>query len=102
VAALACPLFTYDRRIAQFGSWHDRQYGAREALLDLQAIERGVGKPPWRDLLKELRHDRGRFGAVINDRSAGIALRWARRDLGLADRAGRRCSARAWARRSSW
>jgi hypothetical protein len=73
-----------------------------QALLDLQAIERGVGKPPWRDLLKELRHDRGRFGAVINDRSAGIALRWARRDLGLADRAGRRCSARAWARRSSW
>jgi hypothetical protein len=62
---------------------------ARQALLDLQAIE-SLGKPPWRDLLKELRHDRGRFGAVISDKSARIALRWALGDLGLAARAGRR------------
>jgi hypothetical protein len=62
--------------------------GARQALLDLQAIERGVGKPPWRDLLKEPRHDPSRFAAAIRDKSARIALRWALRDLGLADRAG--------------
>jgi hypothetical protein len=62
----------------------------REALLDLQAIEREIGRPPWRDLLKELRHDRSQFTATIRDRSACIALRWALRDLGLANRAGRR------------
>jgi hypothetical protein len=56
---------------------------ARDALLDLQAIERGVGKPPWRDLLKELRHDRGRFAAAIRDKSARIALRWALHDLAV-------------------
>jgi hypothetical protein len=61
---------------------------ARDALLDLEEIERGVGRPGWRDLLKELRHDRGRFGATIGDKSARIALRWALRDLGLASRAG--------------
>jgi hypothetical protein len=62
---------------------------ARQALLDLQANESRLGKPPWRDLLKALRHDRGRFGAVISDKSARGALRWALHDLGLADRAGR-------------
>jgi hypothetical protein len=63
---------------------------ARQALLDLSAIESSLGKPRWRDLLKELRHDRGRFAAEIRDKSARIALRWALRDLGLAGRAGRR------------
>jgi len=63
---------------------------ARQALLDLQAIESSLGRSPWRDLVKALRHDRGRFGAVISDGSARIALRWALGDLGLAARAGRR------------
>jgi hypothetical protein len=62
---------------------------ARQAVLDLSAIENSLGKPPWRDLLKELRQDRGRFGATIGDRRACIALRWALRDLGLAGRARR-------------
>jgi hypothetical protein len=63
---------------------------ARQALLDLQAVESRLDKPPWRDLLKQLRHDRGRFAAAIRDRSACIALRWALRDLGLAGHAGPR------------
>jgi hypothetical protein len=63
---------------------------ARQALLDLQAIESSLGRPPWRDLVKALRHDGGRFGAAIGDRSARIALRWALGDLGLAARASRR------------
>jgi hypothetical protein len=63
---------------------------ARQALLGLQAIESHLGKPAWRDLLKELRHDRRRFAAAIRDGSACIALQWALRDLGLAGRAGRR------------
>jgi hypothetical protein len=63
---------------------------ARQALLDLQANESRLGKAPWRNLLKELRQDRGRFGATIGDKSARIALRWALGDVGLADRAGRR------------
>jgi hypothetical protein len=62
--------------------------GARQAALDLQEIERGIGKPPWRERLKQLRHDRSRFGATIGDKSARIALRWALRDLGLTARAG--------------
>jgi hypothetical protein len=61
---------------------------ARQALLDLQAIESSLGRPPWRDLLKALRHDRGRFGAVISDKSARRALRWALGDLTLAALAG--------------
>jgi hypothetical protein len=61
---------------------------ARQALVDLQAIESRLGKPPWRDLLKELRHDRCRFATTIRDRSACIALHWALGDLGLAGRAG--------------
>ena len=64
--------------------------GARQALLEQSAIESHLDKPPWRDLLKELRHDRRRFAATIRDRSACIALRWALGDLGLAGRAGRR------------
>jgi hypothetical protein len=64
--------------------------GARETLLDLNTIEREISGSPWRDLLKELRHDRSRFAATIRDRSACIALRWALGDLGLAGRAGRR------------
>jgi hypothetical protein len=59
-------------------------------LLDTNTIEREIGRSPWRDLLKELRHDRGRFDATVGDRSARIALRWALHDLGLAVRAGRR------------
>ena len=51
--------------------------GARQALLDLEQIEREIGTPPWRDLLKELRHDRGRFEDAIRDKSVRIALRWA-------------------------
>jgi hypothetical protein len=64
--------------------------GARKSLLDTNTIEREIGRPPWRDLLKDLRHDRGRFNATVGDRSARIALRWALHDLGLAVRAGRR------------
>jgi hypothetical protein len=64
--------------------------GARQALLDLHAIETQIGRSPWRDLLKELRHDRSRFAAAVRDGSARIALRWALRDLGLESRAGRR------------
>jgi hypothetical protein len=62
----------------------------RQEMLDPQQFERGIGKPAWRDLLKELRHDRSRFAAaVIGDKSARIALRWALSDLGLTGRAGR-------------
>jgi hypothetical protein len=64
--------------------------GAREAMLDLQAIEGQIGTRLWRDLLQELRHDRRRFAAAIRDKSARIALRWALGDLGLAARAGHR------------
>jgi hypothetical protein len=63
---------------------------ARQEMLDLEQFERGVGTPPWRELLRELRHDRRRFAATIRDRSACIALHWALGDLGLAGRAGRR------------
>jgi hypothetical protein len=63
---------------------------ARQAVLDLQAIETRIGRPPWRDLLKELRHDRRRFADAIGNKSARIALRWALGDLGQAGRAGRR------------
>ena len=62
----------------------------RQALLELSTTESRLGKPPWRGLLKELRHDRRRFDDAIRDESARIALRWALRDLGLAGRAGRR------------
>jgi hypothetical protein len=61
---------------------------ARQALLDLQAIESRLGKRPWRHPLKALRHDRGRFAAAVRDRSVRIAWRWALSDLGLAGRAG--------------
>jgi hypothetical protein len=64
--------------------------GARQALLDLQEIEQEIGRSPWRDLLKELRHDRRQFAATIRDKSARTALHWAIGDLGLAGRAGRR------------
>jgi hypothetical protein len=63
---------------------------AQQAVLDLEQFERGLGKPPWRDLLKGLRHDRRRFAATVRDKSVRIALRWALGDLGLAHRAGRR------------
>jgi hypothetical protein len=56
----------------------------QQEMLDLEQFERGIGRPPWRDLLKELRHDHGRFAAAAGDKSARIALRWALRDLGLA------------------
>jgi hypothetical protein len=64
--------------------------GARQAHLDLVAIERDLGRPPWRDLLRDLRNGRRRFATVIRDRSARAALRWALIDIGLAFRAGRR------------
>jgi hypothetical protein len=59
-------------------------------MLDLQEIEREIGRAPWRELLKELRHDRRRFGAAIGDKSARTVLHWALGDLGLTARAGRR------------
>jgi hypothetical protein len=62
----------------------------RQEMLDLEQFERGMGRSPWRNLLKELRHDRRRFAAAIGDKSARVALRWALRDLGQAGRAGRR------------
>ena len=62
----------------------------RQEMLDLEQFERGMGRSPWRDLLQELRHDRGRFVAAVNDKSARIVLRWALGDLGLAARAGPR------------
>jgi hypothetical protein len=62
----------------------------REALLKADRFDREIGRPAWRARLTELRHDRGRFVAVIGDRSACIALRWALRDLGQGVRAGRR------------
>jgi hypothetical protein len=40
---------------------------ARQALLELSAIESHLGKPPWRNLLKELRHDRGLFYERLPD-----------------------------------
>ena len=63
---------------------------AQQALLREGAIESHLGKPPWRDLLKELRHDRRQFAATIADRSACSALHWALSDLGLTGRAGLR------------
>jgi hypothetical protein len=63
---------------------------SRQALLELHAVESHLNKPPWRELLKELRHDRRRFDDAIRDRSACIALRWALGDLRLAGRAGPR------------
>ena len=62
----------------------------RQALLDLEAIERELGKPAWRDRLRALRHDRRQFIPAIRDKSARAALRWALVDLGGATRAGRR------------
>jgi hypothetical protein len=62
----------------------------RQEMLNLEQFEHGIGRPPWRDLLKDLRHDRRQFGATIGDKSARSALRWALGDLGLATRAGRR------------
>ena len=55
-------------------------HAAREqqALLREGGIENALGRPPWRDLLRGLRHDRRRFDDAIRDRSACIALRWAR------------------------
>jgi hypothetical protein len=45
---------------------------ARQALLDLDKFERGVGKPPWRDRLRGLRHDRGQFATAIGDKDARV------------------------------
>jgi hypothetical protein len=64
--------------------------GARQALLDLKAIDRELDKPPWRDGLRDLRNDRRQFPAAIGDKSACKALRWALADIGQASRAGRR------------
>jgi hypothetical protein len=62
----------------------------QQALLDLNTIQREIGRPPWRERLKQLRHDRRQFATAIHDRSACTALRWALRDLGQDRRAGRR------------
>ena len=43
---------------------------ARQPVLDLNTMESRIGRPPWRDLLKELRHDRGWVAAAIGDKSA--------------------------------
>jgi hypothetical protein len=64
--------------------------GARQAQLDLHAIDRGVGKPPWRGRLRDLRNDRRQFATAITDQNARAALRGALIDLGQASRAGRR------------
>jgi hypothetical protein len=62
---------------------------ARQALLDLDKIERGVAKAPWRGRLRDLRHDRHQFATAIGDRDARIALRGALIDIGQTSRAGR-------------
>jgi hypothetical protein len=63
---------------------------ARQALLDLNKIDRDIGKPPWRDRLRDLRNDRRQFATAIGDKSARTALRWALIDIRQASRAGRR------------
>jgi hypothetical protein len=64
--------------------------GARQAQLDLDELERDLGKPPWRERLRGLRNDRRQFATAIRDRSACKALWWALTDIGKAPRAGRR------------
>jgi hypothetical protein len=63
---------------------------ARQALLDLNKIDRDIGKPPWRDRLRDLRNDRRQFATAIGDKSARTAPQWALIDIRQASRAGRR------------
>jgi hypothetical protein len=53
---------------------HYRRMADRGVGPDLWKIERQIGGSPWRDLLKELRHDRGWFAAAIGDKSARRGL----------------------------
>jgi hypothetical protein len=63
---------------------------ARQAQLDLDELDRDLGKPPWPDRLRDLHDDRRQFAAVVGDQNARAALRGALIDTGLASRAGRR------------
>jgi hypothetical protein len=63
---------------------------ARQALLDLNKIDRDIGEPPWRDRLRDLRNDRRQFATAIGDKSARTAPQWALIDIRQASRAGRR------------
>jgi hypothetical protein len=47
--------------------------GARQAQLDLDALEGDLGKPPWRDRLRDLPNDRRQFATAIGDKSARVA-----------------------------
>jgi hypothetical protein len=42
---------------------------ARQPVLNLNTMESRIGRPPWRDLLKDVRHGRGQFAAAIGDKS---------------------------------
>ena len=48
---------------------HRRGRSRAAAVLNLNTMESRSGRPPWRDLLKEPRHDRRRFAAAIGDKS---------------------------------
>ena len=63
---------------------------ARQSQLDLDELERDVGRPSWRDRLQDLRDDRHRFATAIGDKSTRCALRRALIDIGQASRAGHR------------
>lgn len=62
----------------------------RQALLDLDQIERRIGKSPWRDRLLDVRNGREQFGSALGDKSVRTALRWALVEAGQAKRAGPR------------
>jgi hypothetical protein len=62
------------RRVRQTFGFIVEAARARQTLLDLWKIERQIGRSPWRDLLKELRHDRGWFAAAIGDKSVRRGL----------------------------
>lgn len=64
--------------------------GARQAQLDLHELERDLGKPTWRDRLRDLRNDRRQFTRVVRNKSARAALHWALVDSGFDIRAGPR------------
>jgi hypothetical protein len=43
-------------------------------VLTLNTMESRIGRPPWRDLLKDVRHGRGWFAAAIGDKSVRSGL----------------------------
>jgi hypothetical protein len=47
---------------------------ARQPVLNLNTMESRIGRPPWRDLLKDVRHGRGWFAAAIGDKSVRRGL----------------------------